>query len=194
MTYTATNLKARLEKEIPILKGNYATLSDNPTNYYSLPLTIHNICLCVGERAYMFIRPTIDLYTLMSNDLQGTDKEEVTKRLEFLRKLEKDEDNLYSDQLTSAMADIEQEIKDNKEEVPTIDERIEYFQHIELNLYEFIYPFFYLVKNGTIALTEDYTAILNELVKLSLGILKEFIPKRETALQTCNTVLRNDKH
>jgi hypothetical protein len=200
MRYTAEQLKARLVKELPIMRQNHTSLVKHTEGIlFSLPMIIHNISLCVSERVYLFIEPTLRLYkTLLPKHRLGVFKKlsnnekEIEKRITFLEDLVNKEHALYNEQLDEAKADIKREKKNAKDDAQPIiplSERIESFRHIEIDMYEFLYPYMVLVTRGEIEQTEQQLDELHKMQQIALSILTEFIPKREKTLVTCNTVL-----
>lgn len=203
MRYTAEQLKARLEKELPIMRQNNHSLQNSDNDmFYNLPLIVHNISLCVGERVYLFIEPTLRLYKAVLLHKrrflakQSGNEKEIEKRISFLEDLVSKEQILYNEQLDEAKEDIKREKteKDNAQSVASLSERIENFRHIEIDMYEFLYPYMILVTRGEIKQDEKQLNELRKMRDTALSILAEFIPKREKTLETCNTILISDVH
>ena len=209
MRYTAEQLKKRLEKELPIMRQNYNSLL-NIEGFGILPMVVHNISLCVSERVYLFIEPTLLLYKavlpkrnligLLKRSLSGNEKE-IEKRISFMDDLLRKELALYNEQLGEAKADIKREKKEQRkaektgntaQPIPTLTERIVNFRHVEIDMYEFLYPYMVLVGRGEIEQNEQQIEILQKIRDIATTILAEFIPKREQALNTCNTILQSD--
>ncbi len=209
MRYTAEQLKNRLENELPIMRQNYNSLQ-NIEGFGILPMVVHNISLCVSERVYLFIEPTLFLYkaVLPKRNLLGllkgslSDNErEIKKRISFMDDLLRKELALYNEQLEEAKADIKREKKEQRkaektgntvQSIPTLAERIVNFRHIEIDMYEFLYPYMVLVGRGEIEQNEQQIEVLQKMRDIATAILAEFIPKREQALNTCNTILQSD--
>lgn len=209
MRYTAEQLKNRLEKELPIMRQNYNSLQ-NIEGFSILPMVVHNISLCVSERVYLFIEPTLLLYKallpkrnllgLLKRSLSGNEKE-IEKRISFMDDLLRKELALYNEQLEEAKADIKREKKEQRkaektgntaQPIPTLTERIVNFRHVEIDMYEFLYPYMVLVGSGEIEQNEQQIEVLQKMRDIATAILAEFIPKREQALNTCNTILQSD--
>lgn len=209
MRYTAEHLKNRLEKELPIMRQNYNSLQ-NIEGFGILPMVVHNISLCVSERVYLFIEPTLLLYKavlpkrnllgLLKGSLSDNEKE-IKKRISFMDDLLRQELALYNEQLEEAKADIKREKKEQRkaektgntvQSIPTLAERIVNFRHIEIDMYEFLYPYMALVGRGEIEQNEQHIEALQKMRDIAKTILAEFIPKREQALNTCNTILQSD--
>lgn len=212
MRYTAEQLKQRLEKELPIMRQNFRSLQEcgNET-FFNLPMTVHNISLCVSERGHLFIAPTLRLYKAalpkqkrkwgILRTERTTNEKEIEKRIAFMEKLLKSEFALYNEQLEEAKEDIKREKKAQKEaektgrgsqSVPSLAERIAYFRHVEVDMYEFLYPYMVLVSRGEIVQNEQQVKELRIMHELATDIYKEFIPKREQTLETCNAILASD--
>lgn len=212
MRYTAEQLKQRLEKELPIMRQNFRSLQESGNEtFFNLPMTVHNISLCVSERAYLFIEPTLRLYKaalpkqkrkwgVLRMERTANEKE-IEKRIAFMEKLLKSEFALYNEQLEEAKEDIKREKKAQKEaektgrgsqSVPSLAERIAYFRHVEVDMYEFLYPYMVLVSRGEIVQNEQQVKELRIMHELATDIYKEFIPKREQTLETCNAILASD--
>lgn len=200
MHYTAEQLKKRLEKELPIMRQNLASLeSDDDGVLFRLPMAVHNISLCVSERVYLFIEPTIKLYKMaLPEKVLGifkqsltADEKEIEKRVAFMEELLSKERRLYNKQLEEAKADIKREKKDatDKTKVATLRDRIEAFRHVEVDMYEFLYPYMMLVVRGEIEFGDEQREVLRGMRNSALYIFRSTIPKRETALETCNKVL-----
>lgn len=212
MRYTAEQLKQRLEKELPIMRQNFLSLQEcgNET-FFNLPITVHNISLCVSERGHLFIAPTLRLYKaalpkqkrkwgILRTERTANEKE-IEKRIAFMEELLKSDFALYNEQLEEAKEDIKREKKAEKEaektgrgsqSVPSLAERIAYFRHVEVDMYEFLYPYMVLVSRGEIAQNEQQVEELRIMHELATDIYKEFIPKREQALKTCNAILASN--
>lgn len=210
MRYTAEQLKNRLEKELPVMRQNYNSLQ-NIEGFGILPMVVHNISLCVSERVYLFIEPTLLLYKailpkrnllgLFKKSLSDNEKE-IEKRISFMDDLLRQELALYNEQLEEAKADIKREKKEQRKaeklgntavhSIPTLAERIVNFRHIEIDMYEFLYPYMALVGRGKIEQNEQQIEALQRMRDIAMTILAEFIPKREQALNTCNTILQSD--
>ena len=210
--YTAEQLKARLHDELPIMRTNYYSLSNSKDEtFFSLPITVHNISLCVSERAYLFIEPTLRLFKAILpkqkrkfwlSRVKRTDNErEIEKRIAFMEELLKSENALYKEQLEEAKEDIKREKKAQKaqeeaghgsQSIPPLAERIESFRHVEIDMYEFLYPYMVLVSRGEIVQNEQQVEELRKMHTLAIDIYKEFIPKREHTLETCNAILASD--
>ncbi len=209
MRYTAEQLKNRLEKELPIMRQNYNSLQ-NIEGFGILPMVVHNISLCVSERVYLFIEPTLLLYKavlpkrnllgLLKRSLSDNEKE-IEKRISFMDDLLCKELALYNEQLEEAKADIKREKKEQRkaeksgntaQPIPTLTERIVNFRHVEIDMYEFLYPYMVLVGRGEIEQNEQQIEVLQKMRDIATAILAEFIPKREQALNTCNTILQSD--
>lgn len=209
MRYTAEQLKNRLEKELPIMRQNYNSLQ-NIEGFSILPMVVHNISLCVSERVYLFIEPTLLLYKavlpkrnllgLLKRSLSGNEKE-IEKRISFMDDLLRKELALYNEQLEEAKADIKREKKEQRkaektgntaQPIPTLTERIVNFRHVEIDMYEFLYPYMVLVGRGEIEQNEQQIEVLQKMRDIATAILAEFIPKREQTLNTCNTILQSD--
>ena len=209
MRYTAEQLKNRLEKELPIMRQNYNSLQ-NIEGFSILPMVVHNISLCVSERVYLFIEPTLLLYKavlpkrnllgLLKRSLSGNEKE-IEKRISFMDDLLRKELALYNEQLEEAKADIKREKKEQRKAektgntaqlIPTLTERIVNFRHVEIDMYEFLYPYMVLVGRGEIEQNEQQIEVLQKMRDIATAILDEFIPKREQTLNTCNTILQSD--
>lgn len=212
MRYTAEQLKARLYDELPIMRTNYYTLlNSKEETFFSLPMTVHNISLCVSERAYLFIEPTLRLFKAILPKQKRKlgllrvgaycQRKEIEKRIAFMEELLKSENSLYNEQLEEAKEDIKREKKAQKEaeeaghgsqSIPPLAERIESFRHVEIDMYEFLYPYMVLVSRGEIVQSEQQVEELRKMHKLAIDIYKEFIPKREHTLETCNAILASD--
>ena len=209
MRYTAEQLKARLHDELPIMRTNYYSLSNSKDEtFFNLPMTVHNISLCVSERAYLFIEPTLRLFKAILpkqkskfwlSRVKRTDNEmEIEKRISFMEELLKSENALYNEQLEEAKEDIKREKKAQKEaghgsqSIPSLAERMESFRHVEIDMYEFLYPYMVLVSRGEIVQNEQQVEELRIMHELATDIYKEFIPKREQTLETCNAILASD--
>ena len=209
MRDTAEQLKNRLEKELPIMRQNYNSLQ-NIEGFSILPMVVHNISLCVSERVYLFIEPTLLLYKavlpkrnllgLLKRSLSGNEKE-IEKRISFMDDLLRKELALYNEQLEEAKADIKREKKEQRkaektgntaQPIPTLTERIVNFRHVEIDMYEFLYPYMVLVGRGEIEQNEQQIEVLQKMRDIATAILAEFIPKREQTLNTCNTILQSD--
>ncbi len=210
MRYTAEQLKSRLEKELPIMRQNYKSLQ-RTEDFSIVPMAVHNISLCVSERVYLFIKPTIRLYEAMlpkrgflgafSKSLSDNEKE-IKKRIAFLNDILRQELALYNEQLEEAQEDIKREKKEQKkaakegktavQQVPPLLDRVANFRHIEVDMYEFLYPYMVLVSRGEIEPNEQQIEEMQKMHDIALAILREFIPKREQALETCNTILQSD--
>lgn len=212
MRYTAEQLKQRLEKELPIMRQNFRSLQEcgNDT-FFNLPMTVHNISLCVSERGHLFIAPTLRLYKaalpkqkrkwgVLRMERTANEKE-IEKRIAFMEELMKSEFALYNEQLEEAKADIKREKKAQKEAeeaghgsqyVPSLAERREYFRHVEVDMYEFLYPYMVLVSRGEIVQNEQQVEELRIMHELAIDIYREFIPKREQTLKTCNAILASN--
>ncbi len=212
MRYTAEQLKERLQKELPIMRQNYHSLLNTQTEtFFNLPMTVHNISLCVSERAYLFIKPTLRLYKAalprqkrklgLLRVKRTANEKEIEKRIAFMEELLKNEFALYNEQLEEAKEDIKREKKAQKEaeeagcgcqSVPPLAERVDSFRHVEIDMYEFLYPYMVLVSRGEIVQNEQQVEELRKMHTLAIDIYKEFIPKRENALETCNAILASD--
>ena len=212
MRYTAEQLKQRLEKELPIMRQNFRSLQEcgNET-FFNLPMTVHNISLCVSERGHLFIAPTLRLYKAalpkqkrkwgILRTERTTNEKEIEKRIAFMEELLKSELALYNEQLEEAKEDIKREKKAQKaqeeaghgsQSIPPLAERIESFRHVEIDIYEFLYPYMVLVSRGEIVQNEQQVEELRKMHTLAIDIYKEFIPKREHTLETCNAILASD--
>lgn len=212
MRYTAEQLKQRLEKELPIMRQNFRSLQEcgNET-FFNLPMTVHNISLCVSERGHLFIAPTLRLYKAalpkqkrkwgILRTERTTNEKEIEKRIAFMEELLKSELALYNEQLEEAKEDIKREKKAQKaqeeaghgsQSIPPLAERIESFRHVEIDMYEFLYPYMVLVSRGEIVQNEQQVEELRKMHTLAIDIYKEFIPKREHTLETCNAILASD--
>ena len=212
MRYTAEQLKQRLEKELPIMRQNFRSLQVcGNESFFNLPMTVHNISLCVSERAYLFIEPTLRLYKAvlpkqkrkcgLLRTKRTANEKEIEKRIAFMEELLKSEFALRNEQLEEAKEDIEHEKKAQKEaeeagrgsqSIPPLAERIESFRHVEIDMYEFLYPYMVLVSRGEIVQSKQQVEELCQMHKVAIDIYKEFIPKREHALETCNAILASD--
>lgn len=212
MRYTAEQLKQRLEKELPIMRQNFRSLQERgDETFFNLPITVHNISLCVSERGHLFIAPTLRLYKaslpkqkrkwgILRMERTANEKE-IEKRIAFMENLLKSEFALYNEQLEEAKEDIKHEKEAQKEAekaghdsqfVPSLSKRIEYFRHVEVDMYEFLYPYMVLVSRGEIVQSEEQIKELRLMHELTIDIYKEFIPKREHALETCNAILASN--
>lgn len=203
MHYTAEQLKERLEKELPIMRQNLASLeSDDDGVLFRLPMAVHNISLCVSERVYLFIEPTLKLYKMaLPKKILGifkqsltADEKEIEKRVAFMEELLSKERRLYNKQLEEAKADIKREKKDatDKTKIATLRDRMEAFSHVEVDMYEFLLPYMMLVVQGKIEFGDEQKELLNVMRNLALYIFRTTIPKRETTLDTCNKVLASN--
>ncbi len=203
MRYTAAQLKKRLESELPIMRQNYRSLQ-NTQDLGIVPMIVHNLSLCVSERGYLFIEPTLRLYKAMLPKRKlrlfttlSDNEKEIRKRIIFLDDLLRKEHELYNAQLDEAKADIKREKAEQKEKapsqaVPTLAERAANFRHVEIDIYEFLYPYMVLVGRGELTPNKQQTEELQKMHAIARDILGEFIPKREQALETCNTILQSD--
>lgn len=200
MHYTAEQLKTRLEKELPIMRQNLASLEAHDDGVlFRLPMAIHNISICVSERVFLFIEPTLKLYKMaLPEKVLGIfkqsltdDEKEIEKRVAFMEELLSKERRLYNKQLEEAKADIKREKKEatDKTKVADLHDRIEAFSHVEVDMYEFLYPYMMLVIQGKIEYGEEQKEQLNIMRELALYVFRSTIPKREVALDTCNKVL-----
>ncbi len=190
------------------MRQNYNSLQ-NIAGFGILPMVVHNISLCVSERVYLFIEPTLLLYKavlpkrklgLFKKSLSDNEKE-IEKRISFMDDLLRQELALYNKQLEEAKADIKREKKEPRraekngntaQPIPTLTERIVNFRHVEIDMYEFLYPYMVLVGRGEIEQNEQQIEVLQKMRDIATAILAEFIPKREQALNTCNTILQSD--
>lgn len=205
MRYTAAQLKKRLESELPIMRQNYKSLQ-NIEGFSIVPMVVHNISLCVSERVYLFIEPTLRLYkTLLPKRKLGLfrktvsdNEKEIQKRIDFLTDILEKETALYNEQIEDAKADIKKEkmaqkaSKTSGQQIPSLAERIANFRHVEIDMYEFLFPYMVLVSRGEIEQKEPQIDELQKMHDIALSILNEFIPKREQALKTCDTILQSD--
>lgn len=213
MRYTASELKKRLEKEIPAMKQDLESLKKMPQGF--TPLTAHNISVCVSERVYLYLEPTLRLYKAalpkqkskffgLIKEERTEDEKQMEKRIDFIEDLISREHALYNEQLEDAKADIKAEKKAFKEEqaaaakegrtleerkITPLSERIEHFRHVDVDVYEFIFPLVALANRGVIELDDRFVDECNHMRELAIKIYEEFIPKREKALETCNQIL-----
>lgn len=124
--------------------------------------------------------------------MQTPNKKEIEKRIIFLEELVRRERTLYNEQLEEAKEDIKREKKTHSAGViAPLKERIDYFRHVEIDMYEFLYPYMILVNRGEIEQDERQIDELRTMRKIAQDILQEFIPKREAALNTCNEILNS---
>ncbi len=140
----------------------------------------------------MLPKRKLRLFTTLSDN-----EKEIRKRIIFLDDLLRKEQELYNAQLDEAKSDIKREKAEQKEKassqaVPTLAERAANFRHVEIDIYEFLYPYMALVGRGELTPNEQQTEELWEMHAIARNILEEFIPKREQALETCNTILQSD--
>lgn len=201
MQYTAAHLKERLQKELPVMRENAVSILNSSNDYIgNLPMIVHNLSICVSERAYLFIEPTLRLYRALlpkqkwciRKVVQTPNKKEIEKRIIFLEELVRRERTLYNEQLEEAKEDIKREKKTHSAGViAPLKERIDYFRHVEIDMYEFLYPYMILVNRGEIEQDERQIDELRTMRKIAQDILQEFIPKREAALNTCNEILNS---
>ena len=73
--------------------------------------------------------------------------------------------------------------------ITPLSERIEHFRHVEVDVYEFIFPLVALANRGVIELDDRFVDECNHMRELAIKIYEEFIPKRGKALETCNQIL-----
>ena len=214
MRYVAEKLKERLEKELPVMRRDLESLTQIQQGL--LPLAVHNISLCVNERIYLFIEPVLRTYkeALPKQKrkfgiipLERTeDEKQMLKRIAFLEDLVRKEHILYNQQLAQAKKDIKDEKKKYKADkeaaakegktippmnIPSLQERIEFFKHIEIDMYDFIFPLIVLEGRGVLEPNERYYDEINHIREIAISILEEFIPKREKALETAIQVLNS---
>ena len=200
---TATQLKARLEAELPIMRGDYNKLvAMDDSTLLSLPMILHNLSVCVTERVFIFIEPMLDLYKESRPRKRGmfrmrkSDNERhMDERIKFLKELMEREDAMFDKQMEMAREDIRREkkqVKDKDAHIPTLSERIPFFTHVEFDLYEFLFPYVIMVTRGDLEYGEPQMNTLRTIRARALNILEEFIPKREKALETCNKILESD--
>lgn len=214
MRYVAEKLKERLEKELPVMRRDLESLKALSNGL--LPLAVHNISLCVNERIYLFIEPVLRTYqeTLPKQKykfgiipLERTeDEKQMLKRIAFLEDLVRKEHILYNQQLAQAKKDIKDEKKKYKADqeaaakegktihpmnIPSLQERIEFFKHIEIDMYDFIFPLIALEGRGVLEPNERYYEEINHMREIAISILEEFIPKREKTLETAIQVLNS---
>ena len=214
MRYVAENLKKRLEQELPVMRRDLESLKQLPQGI--TPLSVHNISLCVSERVYLFIEPVLRIYKAVLPKQKRKfgifkverteDEKQIEKRIAFLEDLQRKECLFYNQQLEEAKADIKREkkefkaaqeaaAKEGKEpptaNIPSLQERIEHFRHIEIDMYEFIFPLVALEGRGAIEVDERYNDEINKMREIAIAIYEEFIPKREKALETAIMVLNS---
>lgn len=214
MRYVAKELKERLEKELPIMRRDLESLKALQQGIY--PFAVHNISICVYERVYLFIEPTLRLYKAVLPKQRRKfgiikvdrteDEKQMEKRIAFLEDILRTEHALYNEQLERAKEDIKREKKEYKEaqaaaakegrtlqplNIPSLQERIEFFKHVEIDMYDFIYPLIALAGRGAIEPNEIYTDEINNMRMIAIRILEEFIPKREAALEAAIKVLNS---
>jgi len=213
MRYTASELKKRLENEIPVMKADLVLLTKVAPGFS--PMVVHNISLCVPERVYLFLEPTLRLYKAalpnrkskffgLIKQERTEDEKQMEKRIDFIEDLISREHALYNEQLEDAKADIKAEKKAFKDEqaaaakegrtlaerkITPLSERIEHFRHVEVDVYEFIFPLVSLANRGVIELDDSFVDEYSRMRELAIKIYEEFIPKREKALETCNQIL-----
>lgn len=212
MRYVAEEIAKRLESQLPVMRRDLRML--RAISKGLMPLTIHNISLCVEERVYMFIEPTLRLYKSALPKqkkkfgifkVERTDDEKkIEERITFLEDLLRREHTLYNTQLDEAKEDIKREKKALKEEqeaaakdgrtlaerpIATLQERIEYFRHVEIDMYEFVFPLVALEGRGIIHPDEQFYEEIDNIRKIAIAIYEEFIPKREQALANAKEIL-----
>ena len=201
MRYVALNVKKRLEEQLPVMRHDLDVLKRLQHGLY--PIAVHNISLCVEERVYLFIEPVLRMYQAVLPKqkrkmgvfkIERTeDEKQMEKRIVFLDDLLRKEHALYNEQLMQAKADIKREKKEatdeKKADIPSLQERIEFFRHVDIDMYDFILPLMALEGQGKLETNQQYRDLLNQIREIAIRILEEFIPKREKALETAIQVL-----
>ena len=184
---TALKVKESIERELPILEQNLATLLGTE-NIIVLPDTIHNICVVLEREAYKFIQPAFNLYDYMdSENLNEATKHIIDTNKKVLQDLLKQETDHVAEQEAQMQKEKAAALKAKR----PFDERVEreVFTHVEADISVFYRKLIMLLISGSYFLTPHQKRVLEEVRTLCIGILQLTIPRKRQALVNVKKIL-----
>jgi len=184
---TALKVKELIERELPILEQNLATLQ-NTNNIAILPDTIHNICVILEREAYKFLRPAFNLYDYTdSENLNASTKHVIDSNKMILQDLLKQE----ADHIAEQEAQMQKEKAAALKAKRPFNERVEreVFTHLEADISPFYRKLIMLLITGSYFLTPYQKRVLDEVHDLCITTLQTTIPRKRQALVNINKIL-----
>jgi len=191
--------KERVEKELPIMRQNLDTLKENEENYTVLAQTVHNIAIIINNEAYRFFEPFLRLWE--SNEVRKRSWMRIGKATivekdtdvvrDVLTQLINQEKKLHNRQLEEAKKERKKMLVEKKDEpVPTLEEMIADFRHVEYDPSAIFERFWMHVLTNNIELNDKHLGCLREIRSTCVSILEEYIPKREESIKKCDYILQ----